>query len=46
MSDLCDEFDNQRLVVWRWEKQLFENGAGASERSKDRTAPLKRRIAA
>ncbi len=45
VSDLCDEYDIQPTVFYRWQKQLFENGAAAFERSKDPTAPLTRRIA-
>ena len=45
VSDLCDEYDIQPTVFYRWQKQLFENGAAAFERSKDPTAPLTRRVA-
>lgn len=45
VSDVCDEYDIQPTVFYRWQKQLFENGAAAFERSKDPTAPLTRRIA-
>lgn len=45
VSDLCDEYGLQPTVFYRWQKQLFENGAAAFERRKDPTLPLTRRIA-
>lgn len=45
VSDLCDEYGVQPSVFYRWQKQLFENGAAAFERRQDATAPLTRRIA-
>jgi transposase-like protein len=45
VSDLCDESGIQPTVFYRWQKQLFENGAVAFERHQDATAPLSRRIA-
>lgn len=45
VSDLCDEYGIQPTVFYRWQKQLFENGAAAFERRKDPTVPLTRRIA-
>ena len=45
VSDLCDEFGIQPTVFYRWQKQLFENGAAAFERRRDPTLPLTRRIA-
>ena len=44
VSDLCDEYDLQPTVFYRWQKQLFEQGAVAFERQVDPTAPLKRKI--
>lgn len=29
VSDLCDEYDIQPSVFYRWQQQLFENGAAA-----------------
>jgi transposase len=45
VSDLCDEYGLQPTVFYRWQKQLFENGAAAFERPRDPTLPLTRRIA-
>lgn len=45
VSDLCDEYAIQPTVFYRWQKQLFENGAAAFERHRDPTIPLTRRIA-
>jgi transposase len=45
VSDLCDEHGMHPTVYYRWQKQLFENGAVAFERPKDPTQPLTRRIA-
>ncbi len=45
VSDLCDEYELQPTVFYRWQKQLFENGTAAFERQMDPTAPLKRQVA-
>lgn len=45
VSDLCDEYDIQPTMFYRWQKQLFENAAAVFERLKDPTLPLTRRIA-
>ena len=45
VSDLCDEHGIHPTVYYRWQKQLFENGAVAFERRKDPTLPLTKRIA-
>ena len=45
VSDLCDEYDLQPTVFYRWQKQLFEKGAAVFERQTDPTTPLKRRVA-
>ena len=45
VSNLCDEYGLQPTVFYRWQKQLFENGAVAFERAKDPALPLTRRIA-
>ena len=44
VSDICDEHDLQPTVFYRWQKQLFENGAAALERRQDPTLPFTRRI--
>ena len=33
VSDLCEEYSIQPTVFYRWQKQFFENGALAFERS-------------
>ncbi len=33
VSDLCDELGLQPTVFYRWQKQFFENGAAAFERT-------------
>ena len=33
VSDLCDELGLQPTQIYTWQKQLFENAAGAFERS-------------
>ena len=45
VSDLCDEHGIHPTVYYRWQNQLFENGAVAFERLKDPVQPLMRRIA-
>ena len=32
VSDLCDEYQLQPTVFYRWQKEFFENGASAFER--------------
>ena len=32
VSDLCDEYDLQPTVFYRWQKEFFENGAAAFEK--------------
>ena len=44
VSDLCDEHGIHPTMYYRWQKQLFENGAIAFERQKDPALPLTRRI--
>jgi len=44
ISDLCNEYDIQPTVFYRWQKQLFEHGAAAFERQTDPTLPLKRQV--
>ena len=45
VSDLCDEHGIHPTLYYRWQKQLFENGAVAFERQKNPALPLTRRIA-
>ena len=45
VSDLCDELQLNPNVFYAWQKQLFENGAAAFQRSgKPRADPRDRRI--
>lgn len=32
VSDLCDQYDLQPTVFYRWQKEFFENGAMAFEK--------------
>jgi len=32
VSNLCDEYQLQPTVLYRWQKEFFENGASAFER--------------
>lgn len=36
VSDLCDEYQLQPTVFYRWQKEFFENGAVAFEKSNSR----------
>ena len=36
ISDLCDEYHLQPTVFYRWQKDFFENGAAALEKSSSR----------
>ena len=44
VSDLCDQYDLQPTVLYRWQRQLFEKGAVAFERKTDPRAPLRRKV--
>ncbi len=33
VSDLCDEYNLQPTVFYRWQKEFFENGATAFEKT-------------
>lgn len=33
VSDLCDEYNLQPTVFYRWQKDFFENGASAFEKT-------------
>jgi transposase-like protein len=33
VSDLCDEYHLQPTVFYRWQKEFFENGAAAFEKT-------------
>lgn len=34
VSDLCDEYNLQPTVFYRWQKEFFENGASAFEKTR------------
>jgi transposase-like protein len=36
ISDLCDEYQLQPTVLYRWMKEFFENGAAAFEKGNGR----------
>jgi transposase len=45
VSEICDQYDLQPTVFYRWQKQLFEKGASAFENNQDRTEKrLKQKI--
>jgi len=45
VSEICDQYDLQPTVFYRWQKQLFEKGASAFESNQDRTEKrLKQKI--
>ena len=47
VSDLCDKHNLSPTVFYRWQKQLFENGATALEtKSKAKNTRQERRITA
>ena len=47
ISDLCDEYGIQPSVFYRWQQQLFENGAAAfGLPAKGTTDALQQKIAA
>jgi transposase-like protein len=46
VSDLCDQYGLHPTVFYRWQKELFENGANAFTPSKDpRQGKLERKVA-
>ena len=47
VSDLCDRYNLQPTVLYRWQKQFFENGAGAFQRQpKRKTSRLEQKVTA
>jgi len=45
ISKLCDELDLQPTVFYRWQKELFENGAAAFEnKARPNPQPQQQRI--
>jgi transposase len=46
VSDICDQYHIRPTLFYKWQKQFFDNGAAAFERSEKRTLDVKdRRIA-
>ena len=47
VSDLCDEYGIQPSVFYRWQQQLFENGAAAfAPQSKGASDALSQKVSA
>ena len=47
VSDLCDKYDLQPNVFYRWQKQFFENGALAFQRQTGiKTTGLEKKVEA
>jgi len=45
VSDLCDEYTIQPSMFYRWQQQLFENGAAAfAPRAKGTRDPLAKKV--
>ena len=47
VSDLCDRYNLQPTVFYRWQKQFFENGTSAFQRqSKRKTNRIEQKVTA
>jgi transposase-like protein len=47
VSDLCDQYHIRPTLFYKWQKQFFDNGVAAFDRSERKTLDVKdRRIAA
>ena len=47
VSDLCDRYNLQPTVFYRWQKQFFENGTAAFQRqSKHQTTRIEQKVTA
>jgi|TARA_B100001971_G_C17772029_1_gene325416 transposase-like protein len=47
VSDLCDKYNLQPTVFYRWQKQFFENGSSAFHRqSKRKTTRIEQKVTA
>lgn len=40
VSDLCDKYDLQPTVFYRWQKEFFEKSVGAFDRHRDTRAEM------
>jgi transposase len=45
ISDLCDEYKLQPSLLYQWQRQLFENMAGAFEAAGNGSSQRERRLA-
>ena len=46
VSELCDQYNLQPTVFYRWQKQFFENGAAAfASSARASTSPLEHKVA-
>jgi transposase-like protein len=43
VSDICDQYNMQPTVFYRWQKEFFENGAAAFDKPKSRGKKLSTR---
>ena len=41
VSDICDEYELQPAVFYRWQKQLFERGGEVLYSSRDAETPIR-----
>ena len=46
VSDLCEQYQLQPTVFYRWQKQFFENGAAAFSSRREDASPLEKKVAA
>lgn len=46
VSDLCEQYQLQPTVFYRWQKQFFENGAAAFASRREDSPPLEKKVAA
>jgi transposase len=46
VSDLCEQYQLQPTVFYRWQKQFFENGAAAFTLRREDSPPLEKMVAA
>ena len=44
VSDLCDKYNLQPTVFYRWQKQFFENGAVAFQRQSNKNSRIERKV--
>ncbi len=44
VSDLCDKYNLQPTVFYRWQKQFFENGAVTFHRQSNKNSRIERKV--